>query len=253
MKTTVKKQIGWSASIKSKPVKSNSRRKKKLQRSRSNFFSRVKMLSNVLPVEASHHSLDIFERAPLLIFFQCIIRAEIWSSLCSKWNYSGVRIAPISSIYKTSISKWIVGFLELMVPNWNTMQPMLWQLIHHSLFIILYILFSLSVVLLRMASDFLTAFTFKKLSLKQNFHNKEAEDTWLKCQGYSYEEQPDDFTKIVSTIMAAETWESAEISFIGRIASDFFSCDKHLIIGVTLRISFLRNRPNYAIIYDDET
>ena len=25
--------------------------------------------------------------------------------------------------------------------------------------------------------------------------NTEAKDTWLKCQGYSYEEQPDDFTK----------------------------------------------------------
>ena len=42
VKRTVKKQIGGSASIKkSKPVKRNSRRKK-LQRSRSNFFSRVK-------------------------------------------------------------------------------------------------------------------------------------------------------------------------------------------------------------------
>ena len=72
-------------------------------------------------------------------------------------------------------------------------------------------------------------------------HNKEAKDTWLKCQEYSYEQQPDDFTKTDFVTRTAESRESAEISFIGRIASDFFSCDKHLISGVTLRISFLRN------------
>ena len=43
VKKTVKKQIGGSASIKkSKPVKRNSRRKKQPQTSRSNFFSRVR-------------------------------------------------------------------------------------------------------------------------------------------------------------------------------------------------------------------
>ena len=72
-------------------------------------------------------------------------------------------------------------------------------------------------------------------------------------QGYSYEEQPDDFTKIVFTTRTAETRESAEIYFIGRIAWDFFSCDRILISGVTLRISFLRNRPENALVYDDET
>ena len=43
VKKAVKKQSGGSASIrKSEPVKRNSRRKKKLQRNRSNFFSRRK-------------------------------------------------------------------------------------------------------------------------------------------------------------------------------------------------------------------
>ena len=59
--------------------------------------------------------------------------------------------------------------------------------------------------------------------------------------------------KTVFTARTAETRESAEVSFIGKVASFYFSCDKHLISGVTLRISFLRNRPEYALIYDDET
>ena len=137
------------------------------------------------------------------------------------------------------------------------MQVMMRQLMHHSLLVILTILFYLSAV-------YLTANGIKISSANGNYaqkafietefsHNKEAKDTWLKCQGYPYEQQPDDFTKTVFTTRIAETRESAVISFIGRIASDFFSFDKHLISGVTLRIAFLRNRPEYALLYDDET
>ena len=84
----------------------------------------------------------------------------------------------------------------------------------------------------------------KKVFIEIDFsHNNEAKETWLKFQENSYDEQPDDFTKTVFTTRLAQTRESAEISFIGRIALDFFSCDEHLISGVLLRISFLRNRP----------
>ena len=84
-------------------------------------------------------------------------------------------------------------------------------------------------------------------------HDKEAKDISLKCQEYSFEQQPDDFTITNFTTRTAETRESAEMSFIRRFASDFFPCDRYLISGVTLIISFLRNRPEYALIYDDET
>ena len=92
----------------------------------------------------------------------------------------------------------------------------------------------------------------QKAFIDQNCHTTRKQKIRLKCQGYCYEQQPDDFTKTFFTTRTAETRESAEISFIGRIAS-VFSCDKHLISGVTLRISFLRNRPEYTLIYDDET
>ena len=46
---------------------------------------------------------------------------------------------------------------------------------------------------------------------------------------------------------------SAVVTFIGKVAADIFSCEKHLISGVTLRVSFLRNRPEFCLIYDDES
>lgn len=73
----------------------------------------------------------------------------------------------------------------------------------------------------------------------------------MKCQGYSHEKEPDDFTAPVFTSREVETRQSQIVSFIGKVAADLFSCDKHLISGVTLRISFLRNRPEFALIYDD--
>ena len=60
------------------------------------------------------------------------------------------------------------------------------------------------------------------------------------------------FLKTVFTSKTAETRESGKFSFIGIVAVDF-SCDKHSASGVTLKISFLKNWPDSAPIYDDGT
>ena len=80
-------------------------------------------------------------------------------------------------------------------------------------------------------------------------HNKDAKNTWLACQGYSYEEDP-------SAIKAGEiarknsVIESAECTFYGKVAVDFFTFDKHLLSGVTLRIAFRRSVDDFVIISD---
>ena len=82
-------------------------------------------------------------------------------------------------------------------------------------------------------------------------HNKDAKNTWLACQGYSYEEDP-------SAIKAGEiarrknsVRESAEYTFHGKVAVDFFTCDKHLLSGVTLRIAFRRLIDDFVIVSDE--
>ena len=73
---------------------------------------------------------------------------------------------------------------------------------------------------------------------------------WLSCQGYSYEEDP-------SAIKAAEiarrknsVRESAEFTFYGKVAVDFFTFDKHLLSGATLRIAFRRSIDDFVIVSD---
>ena len=37
----------------------------------------------------------------------------------------------------------------------------------------------------------------------------------------------------------------------GKIATNFFSCEKHLAIGVTLRISFRQSQDDFTIVSED--
>ena len=39
---------------------------------------------------------------------------------------------------------------------------------------------------------------------------------------------------------------------IEKVAGDFFTCDKYLLSGVTIRLTFLRTRPVLRVIYDDD-
>ena len=45
--------------------------------------------------------------------------------------------------------------------------------------------------------------------------------------------------------------QSAECTFYGKIAVDFFTCDRHLLSGVTLRIAFRRSIDDFVIMSDD--
>ena len=77
----------------------------------------------------------------------------------------------------------------------------------------------------------------------------------LLCQGYYYEDNPSGIDGANGRaedvaerkrIVAAST----EFRLFGKIACDFLSCDKHLISGVTIRLS-LRRSPNDFVIMSE--
>ena len=79
-----------------------------------------------------------------------------------------------------------------------------------------------------------------KSSIETEFsHNKDAEATWLACQGYSYEDNSGSIATAVFNRRKALVRQSAECSFHGKVAVDFVTCD--LLSVVTLRISFRRS------------
>ena len=68
----------------------------------------LKMISNLIPSEATHSSLDLFEKPPLLVTFENAFTQKIGPSyspdgLCSSLKYSATEIS--SSIFNVLVWK----------------------------------------------------------------------------------------------------------------------------------------------------
>ena len=87
---------------------------------------------------------------------------------------------------------------------------------------------------------------------RETSHNKDAKNTWLACQGYSYEKNLGALSTGQVNRRKASVRHSAECTFYCKVAVDFFTFDRHLLSsGVTLCIAFRRSMDDFAIISDD--
>ena len=66
------------------------------------------------------------------------------------------------------------------------------------------------------------------------------------CQGYEYEANPSAIANALKDARKQAARESAQIILYGKLAVDFLSCEKHLVSGVTLKISFRRSQDDFA-------
>ena len=82
-------------------------------------------------------------------------------------------------------------------------------------------------------------------------HNKDAKNTWFACQGYSYEENTGTLSTTEVNRIKDLVRQSNECTFYGKVAFDFFTCNRHLRSGVTLRIAFRRSIDEFVIMSDD--
>ena len=72
----------------------------------------------------------------------------------------------------------------------------------------------------------------------------------MACQGYSYEDDHGAIATAEVNRRKALVRQSAECTFYGKVAVDS-TCDRHLLSGVTLRISFRRSIDDFVVISDD--
>ena len=79
-------------------------------------------------------------------------------------------------------------------------------------------------------------------------NSKGAKDSWLKCQGYRFENNPAAIDAADLTSQHERVRESREIWFCGPAGVNFFTCDKHLLDSVTLRLSNRRSHEDFLII-----
>ena len=81
--------------------------------------------------------------------------------------------------------------------------------------------------------------------------NKDAKNTWLACQVYSFEKNPAMLPTTEIDGRKELVKKSAESAFYGKVAVDFFTCDRHLLSGVTFRIAFRRFIDDFVLMSDD--
>ena len=169
------------------------------------------MLPNNLPFEASHSSLDLFERSPLLINFEASFEQNV-----------GPLYAPNGPTLEFEVTGDRTNFIDLqniylevkcriLQANGNDLRydaaaaansdlPCFVNNSLHSLFA------DCNVTAEGVQISSSNGNYAHKAFLETEFsHNQEAKNTWLNCQVYWYEKTPNNFTDEVFTKRVAET------------------------------------------------
>ena len=211
----------------------------------------------MLPNEATHSSLDLFEKQPLLITFQNAFDQKIGpvyspNGPMLEFEITGDRnnFVDLQKIYLEIRCKVTQSNgADLRYDNTDPTVSDSPLLVNNSL----YSLFSdctLSANGLKI-SNANSNFAHKSFIGTQFSNSKGAKDSWLKCQGYRFENNPAAIDAADFTSQRELVLESREIWFYGPAGVDFFTCDKHLLSGVTLRFSYRRSHEDFLIISED--
>ena len=218
------------------------------------------MITNLLPAEATHTTLDLFEKQPLLITLDNAFTQKVGPSyspdgpmlefevLGAENNFIDLQKLLLEK--KCKISRNNDGDLRTGTDATNTDEPYLSNNALHSLFSECTV--SANGVKISSTNG---NYAHKAFIDREFSSGKTAKNTWLVCQGYYYEDEPGkiDGTDGGADDIAARkalVANSQENYFIGKPASDILTCDKHLLSGVTLRISFRRSTKDFAVILE---
>ena len=207
----------------------------------------------VIPSEATHSSLDLFEKPHLLITFDQSFERKtgpLYSPSGSSLQFEVVgdrnNFIDLQKIYleiKCRILQTDGTDLRYTTGDANASDlPYFVNNILHSLFADCTV--SANGVKISTANG---PYAHKSFIETEFSHGTDAKN----CQGYEYEENPGTIPAAISDIRKRTVRQSARITLYGKLAVDFFSCEKHLIIGVTLRISMRRSQDDFAIISED--
>ena len=208
----------------------------------------------VIPSEATHSSLDLFEKPPLLVTFDQSFEQKtgpLYSPSGSSLEFEVVddrnNFIDLQKIYleiKCRIQN--VDGTDLRYDAGdpaNTDAAFFVNNVLHSLFADCTV--SANGIKISSANGH---YAHKSFIETEFSHGTDAKKTWLKCQGYEYEANPSAIANALKDARKQAARESAQITLYGRLAVDFFSCEKRLVSGVTLRISFRRSQDDFATI-----
>ena len=211
----------------------------------------------VIPTEATHSSLDLFEKPPLLVTFDQSFEQKtgpLYSPTGSSLEFEIVgdrnNFIDLQKIYleiKFRVVRNNGNDLRFTTGDANNSDtPHLVNNALHSLFADCTV--SANGIKISSANGH---YAHKSFIETEFSHGSDAKKTWLKCQGYEYEADPTGVPAATITARQETVRRSAQLTMYGKIATDFFSCEKHLTSGVTLRVSFRRSQDDFTIVSED--
>lgn len=215
------------------------------------------MITNMLPSEVTHSSLDLFQRQSLLVAFDGGFEQRIGPVYSSngptlEFKVLGDRhnFIDLQNIYlqlSCTIKQQNSQDLRYHATNkGDSDEPKFVNNILHSLFSECDVFANGAKI-----SSANGLYAHKSYLETELCHGSDAKKTWLTCQGYSYEPTPQTLDSAALTAREGETRSSAVINLIGRLSVDFFTCDKLLLPDVSLRIKLVRSHNDFVIISDD--
>ena len=217
-----------------------------------------KMRANIfIPTEATHSSLDLFEKPLLLVTFDRLFEQKagpLYSPTGSSLEFEIVgdrnNFIDLQKIYleiKFRVFRNNGNDLRFTTGDANNSDtPHLVNNVLHSLFADCTV--SANGIKISSANGH---YAHKSFIETEFSHGSDAKKTWLKCQGYDYEADPSSVQPATITAWQETVRRSAQLALYWKIATDFFSCEKHLTSGVTLRISFRRSQDDFEIVSED--
>ena len=198
------------------------------------------MFTNLLPAEATHTTLDSFEKQPLLVTFDNAFTQKLGPSFSPDGPMTEFEVMDDRNNFidlqkllleiKCKISRYNDGDLRTGTDATNTDAPYLSNIALHSSFSECTV--SANGVKISNTNE---NSSHKAFSETEFSSGKSAENTCISCQGYYYEDKP---AKIDGTDGRAEdvtarkalAANSNENIFNGKPSSDILSCDKHLVV-----------------------
>ena len=218
------------------------------------------MTDNLLPSGATHSSLHSFEKPSLLVNFDGsfwqkfgpiyspngpILEFEVAGDRNNFFDLKKIFLEVKSKIVQSSEADWKFD-ATATADITKTDSPYFCNNVLHSLFS--------DCTVSANGLKFSSAngnYAHKSFIETEFSHNKDAKNAWLTCQGYFYEENPGTLSTAEVNRRKLLARQSAECTFYGKIVLDFFTCDRHLLSDVTLRIAFRSSVDDFVIMSDD--
>jgi hypothetical protein len=203
---------------------------------------------SLLPNAATHSSLDIFQKPPVLVNFE-------QGNVQETFPTTGIDAPTIEFELSTDRNVFLDMqeiFLKVALKVFDPKNPEAEYQPDQHAFVnnTLHSLFSNCEVSLNgeVVSNSNNLYPHKAFITTEWSHTGGCKDSLLLCQGYEYESDPADFDAIREQKVIDGVGKQTIYYFYGKLAVDFFNCEKLLLPKSKLRIKLIKNSPSFVFL-----